>query len=347
MPNQAPFDAQVFDGATAEGQAVDLITGTFALQALGAGGVSLSDYQQQILPVLITAASREIARFCARVFALTTYDEIVSIVGGRQERGEPATARLSGFPVASVSRCNTGRSTVLSIANTDRSTNQFATAAFATTGDVEYLDLVVTGLVLSRTAGGVTTPATLSYSDYATVAALAAAINALGGGWSATVASGTPSPGLYAPAELVGAREPKNAFSPGVGLDVFTTPASGYDIDRPAGIMRCYGDPGGWAGVLGDPSFGSSADGFGGYGGGPARGDAQYRVTYQAGFAVIPESIQLVCAEVVQLMFGRLATDSALKSETADRYSWTARDAVANLSDGARQTLTLYKDGWL
>jgi hypothetical protein len=323
---------------------IDLITGTYSTAALAAAGITLTAAQVAIQGTLITAASREFLRYCGRPFALQTFDEIVSPAGGREDRGEPASAKLSYFPVATVSRCNTGRSTVLTIVNTNMSTNQFATVAFVTSGDVEYLDLSYTGLVLTRVASGVTTTTPLPFASYATIAALAAAINALGSGWVATVAGGTPSPGLYAPTELVGAREPKNAFSPGAALDVFTTPASSYSIDRRTGIASFYGDASGWAGVLSDPSFGPSADGFGCYGAGAAWGNAQYRVTYQAGFQTIPESIQQACAELVKLSYERLNVDGAIASESADGYSYAVRQALAVLPAEQLRVLDLYKD---
>lgn len=322
---------------------VDLITSTYASQVLAAGGVTLSGQQSAILPTLITAASREIIRYCSRQFALTSYTEIVIPEGGRQDRGEPASAKLSAFPVQSVASVLTNRATVLTIRNTDAATNQFASVAFSVTGDVEYLDLAYTGLVLSRTASGVTTATTLSFAGYVTLGALAAAINALGSGWNASVQSNY---NLHPSASLVGVREPKNALSNGACLDLFTTPATSFDIDRASGILRCYGGQGGsglggFYGAFGDPAF-AAMDGMGGYGG--AWGWGQYQVSYSAGWATIPENLQQVCAEVVKGMYARLNTDPSLKSESADKYSYALRDVISTLPEWATTTLGYYKD---
>jgi hypothetical protein len=330
--------------------AIDLCTAAYASDALSAGGITLSTAQLTILPTLITAASREIIRYCGRQFALATYDEIVTPEGGRQDRGEPASVKLSYFPVQSVTRVQTGRSTVLTVNNTDQTTNQLASVAFAVSGDVEYNDLTYTGLNLSRTASGTVAASSLSFTTYPTVNALAAAINALGGGWKAAVASNsTPSPGLIASTELVGVREPKNAFSPGASLDAFTTAADSYDIDRRTGIMRCYGwsgwGAGGFGGAFGDP-FGSSWDGSYGLGGG-VLGFSQYRVVYSAGYATIPEDIQQVCAELVKLTYERLKTDMTLQSETTGKYTFTARQAIQGLPEWAIQILTFRKDNFV
>jgi hypothetical protein len=246
--------------------AIDLITSAYAASVLSAGGVTLTTAQATILSSLVTAASREIIRYCSRKFGLQSYTEILTPEGGRQDRGEPASAKLSAFPVQSVTSVLTNRSTVLTITNTDTSTNQFASVAFSATGDVEYLDLTYTGLTLSRTASGVTSTSVLLFADNVTLASLAAAINALGNGWSATVQSNY---GLFPSASLVGVREPKNALSTGATLDLFTQPASSYDVDRSTGILRCFGWAGngsGYGGFYG--AFGDAFDGVGGWAGG-------------------------------------------------------------------------------
>lgn len=321
---------------------LDLITSQYATQVLAAGGVTLTGSQSAILPTLITAASREIIRYCSRQFALTTYVDILTPEGTRQDRGEPASAKLSAFPVQSVTSVLTNRSTVLTIRNTATTTNQFASVSFTMTGDVEYFDLTYTGITLSRTASGVATTTTLTFASYVTLGSLATAINALGNGWNATVQSGYT---LYPSASLVGAREPKNALSSGACLDLFTTPATSYDIDRASGIMRCYGGQagsgfGGFYGAFGDPAF-AAMDGMGGYGG--AWGWGQYQLTYTAGWATIPEQLQQVCAEVVKGMYARLSIDPSLKSETLGKYTWAARDTISTLPDWAQSTLGYYR----
>lgn len=317
---------------------IDLATGSYVSQVLLAGGVTLNTAQAAILGKLITAASREIIRYCNRKFGLATYTEIVPPEGTRQDRGEPASAKLSAFPVQSVASVLTGRSGVLTVKNGDTSTNQFATVAFTISGDVEYHDLTYVGLSLSRTASGATTAVSLAFSSYVTLESLSAAINSLGNGWSATVQSSYEK---FPSASLVGVREPKDALSNGATLDMFTKAASGYDIERATGIVRCGLGGGGFGGWGGDP-WNNAWDGLGGCGG--SWGWGQLRVEYTAGWSVIPENLQQVCAEVVKGMYARLDGDPSLKSETADKYSWTAKDAVTNLPEWATSVLGYYKD---
>jgi len=315
---------------------IDLTTSSHAAHVLLAGGVSLTPAQELILPSLITAGSREIIRYCGnRLFRLTTLTEMVVPEGGRQDRGEPATAKLSQFPVQQVLRVMTGRTPALVVANHDPATNQIAQLAFQTTGDVEWHDLTYTGLRLTRVASGATHEDLLTFADSPTLQALASAVNALGGGWSASVQLGGGAGGLgaFPAAELIGAREPKNARGCGARLDLFTTPASSFEIDRSTGILRCVEGAcsawGHWDGGLGD---------------GGSLGRAQWSVTYQAGWATVPEDLQQVCAEVVKGVLARLDTDPTLESETADHYQWTARESLATLPPWAVSTLNSYKD---
>lgn len=322
---------------------VDLATFSYVVEALQAGGLTLTTPQLAIVPALITASSREVARFCGRPIAAGTYTEIVSPEGTRLDRGEPAVAKLSYFPVIDVIRCASGRTTALLVQNTDTTSNQEATLQFTTAGDVEYFDLVYTGIKLVRTASGGVNSDTVSWPvspPYMTIAQLAAAIGGLGGGWRATAQSSSSRPDLsLLPANyLVGVREPKNAFNPGATLDVFTGPPPSYDIDRRTGLLRYYGCPG-WgtaAGAWGDPFGASWADGW--------EDAPQIQVTYSAGFTTIPENLQRTCAELVKASLERLGTDSLIQSESAGSYHYTVRESVATLPDWAFQVLSLYKD---
>jgi hypothetical protein len=327
---------------------VDLATFPFVVEALQAGGVTLTPPQRAIVPALITAASREVARFCGRPIAAGTYTEIVGPEGTRLDRGEPAVARLSYFPVIDVIRCASGRTTALLVRNTDTTTNQEAALQFTTAGDVEYFDLVYTGIKLVRTASGAVSSETVAWPaspPYMTIAQLAAAIGGLGAGWRATAqasAASRPDLSLLPVNYLVGVREPKNALGPGAALDVFSGPPPSYDIDRRTGLLRYYGCAG-WgtaAGAWGDPFGASWADGAAG-----AWDDApQIQVTYTAGFATIPENLQRTCAELVKASLERLGTDSLIQSESAGSYHYTVRESVATLPDWAFQVLSVYKD---
>lgn len=322
--------------------ALDLCTTTYAAQVLAAGGVALNSAQSAILASLVTAASREIIRESNLRFDLATYNEILTPEEARWELRKPAAFKLSAIPVQNITRMATGRTTVLTILNTDQVTNQRATVAFAISGDVEWNDLEYTGLTLTRWASGTPVVSSLLFATYPTVNTLAVAINALGGGWTATVATGnTPDCGLFASTELVGAREPKNALVSGASLDIFTLVPLSYDVKRGSGIVLCYiGNGFGWIGGGWGAEFGGPADGLGDWG----FGWGQYRITYTAGHGTIPEPLALICAEVVRNMLIRLRMNPNLKSETTGKLSWTARDALANLTTEMRTTLHQYKN---
>lgn len=331
---------------------IDVATGAFVQGLCAAGGMVLSAAQLAVLPTLVTAASREISRFCGRLFPLASYFDILSPEGGRQDCGEPAIDKLTMYPVDTVTRVATGRTGALLVSNSDPTTNQDAWIGFNTSGSVEWAGtLLYTGLTLTRYTGGTQYQDVVSWttaSPYTTIQSVAATINGLGGGWSATVqssGSGAQQIGGLPAAWLVGAREPKGAFSPGTTLDVFQTTAGvSYDIERRTGLLRCYfggGLGGGWGGYGGDPWCGQG-DGVWGYGGG-VLGNAQVRVDYTAGFATVPEPLQRVCAECVKMTLDRLARDSSLKSENAGDYSYAVRDSWASLPDWCTQTLWLYK----
>jgi hypothetical protein len=325
---------------------VDLVTEVDCGLLLEAGGMSLTSAQSEALPALIAAASREVQRFLGRLIPLAAYTEIVTPEGGRQDRGEPASAKLAMFPIQSVTRCATGRTTVLTVANADDATNQEATARLVASGDVEWPGLVSSGLNLARFASGTETTDTVSWttaSPYTTISGVATAINALGGGWLATLggAGSRPDPTLLPAAWLVGAREPKDALgTTGASLDVFATSYTSYSIDRPSSILSCFGRGAAGGGIWGD------AFGWDGLGGdcGMVGGYGQIYVQYTAGWSTIPEQLQRVAAELVKASLERLSTDGTLQSETAGSYSWTAKAAMTSLPDWAWSVLTQFKD---
>lgn len=327
---------------------IDCATSAFVTNVLSAGGMTLTTAESAILAQLITAASREMTRFMGgRKIPLQSYQELLSLENyGRQDRGEPMTAKLSFFPVVDVTRCATGRVSALLVSNSDSTTNQDAAVAFTTSGDVEFsAGLIYTGLTLTRWASGTQDTQTIAWtitSPYTTIQSVATSINALGNGWTATVQDSTLA-GLPA-CRMVGARETKGALAPGCTLSVFNTPPRSFDIERRSGILRSWWGSagfGGWGGAWGDPFGGGDGLGGGGYGG---LGYGQIQVWYTAGFAVIPVDLQQVTAEIVKLAFDRLNRDSSLKSEDAGDYSYAVRDVWGMLPEWVYNTLTRYKD---
>lgn len=333
---------------------IDLATGAFVQGMCAAGGVTLNAAQLAVLPLLITAASREMIVFMGRKFGLQTYTEIVTPECMNLSLNRPAAAKLSQYPVQSVQRCATGRVPALVIENTDTTTNQDASVQLVVTGDVQWEDLTYTGLTLTRYASGTENQQTVSWtttSPFTTIQSVADSINALSGGWKATVQTSSLSDvsiGSMPAAWMVGAREPKDAFNGGATLGVFSAVGRRYEIQPRTGILSFFGWlPGEWGGWFwfggtGAPLY-SSPDDEGCWG----TGWNQVRVWYTAGFPTVPEPLQRACAEVVKLTLDRLNTDSALKTEHAGDYSYAVRDSWSSLPDWCMGTLWMYKGNFI
>jgi len=315
---------------------LDLTTTAFVTQQLAAGKVTLTAAQVTALQDMVTAASIELQAVMGRYFPAADLDEIVTPAQGRADRGEPATARLSRYPVNSVARISGSRVTALTVVNTDRTTNQIARISLTTTGN-PAIQLTYTGISCYRMASGTATTNTATFAIYPTIAALATQINTFGGGWTATVSSGFT---LWPSTELVGAREPKPGFSPGAALAVYSTEVESASIDRDTGILSVGQSPTfgplGWGGNQG---FATSDDDDG-----QSTWGGQIRVGYNGGYATIPLPIQQITAETVQGMITRLSTDPSLKSESAKDYSWVARDVIGSFTPSIWNTLYRWKD---
>lgn len=322
---------------------LDLIDSTTCTNMLAAGNLTLATAQTAVLPTLITAASREIQKEINRIIPATNYDDVVNLTMGRPDRGEPATASLRQYPVNGSPLVWGNRTNALTIQNTDTVGNQVAHVAFTTVGDPE-IQLTYTGLTLTRIASGVVTTNTITWATnppYGTVQQVSDAVNAVGGGWSCTPALGTPSPGLYPSALLLGIREPKNAFSPGASLSIFSAPLTASSIDRETGILSVTAGmnwyPGGFAFALSsgwpdsdDPDY-------------PNQG-SQVRVQWNAGYATIPAAFQVFVTETIRYLFMRLRYDGLFKSETILDYSYEIRQAMHALPDAVWAAIMKYKN---
>src|SRR5256885_630108 len=129
---------------------------------------SITDSSQDSrLAALITAASDAIEQYCRRDFYARNYDELYNGHGDRR-------LLLRQYPIQSVKSVRWRPMMVLRIINSDQATNQQA-----------RVQITSSGLVLTRIASGSATTNTLTFAGNTTVQALAVAINALSGGWSA------------------------------------------------------------------------------------------------------------------------------------------------------------------
>lgn len=306
----------------------DLISQAYLTGCLADYGLTAA--QTAMLPQLTAAASRAIRRYCDRHFSRrTAIDELYTLGRGGQ-------TLLKEYPVNGVARVAGSPTTVLSVRNSDGTTNQRATATLATTGSLDA-GLVVTGLTLWRIASGVPSVDTLAFAAYATVQALAAAIAAVGGGWTAAVASGY---GPWPTADLRAVQGALPALGRAAELTIHAEDLP-FDLEPETGTLWVDlplegGDPSSsprW-GDLGEPDgLALEARPMG------------LRVVYDAGWDTVPEDVQQACVEAVKAQLDRLGADTVLKSESGGEYSYTLRDAeeVAALPLAVRSALAPYR----
>ncbi len=306
----------------------DLVTLSYATAALAAGNVSTAGLGA-VLPTVITAASKNIAAYTLRNFVSQSFDEVVSPLRGQPAQGDRPVAQLAGSPVTAVSWVRSDRTTAINIRNTSAS-NQRATVSLLMTGDSDSpWTLVRTGIRLGRVSSGiVATNADLPFASYATVDLLAAAVNAIGSGWAATV---TNDLAAYPSIELMGCEEAKSALSThGARLDLFRAELDDYEVIRPEGLIK-MGRTGEWYGGLPYPGYLTRPHAV--------------RVAYTAGYATVPEPIQQVCMELIKATIDRISMDTTVQSETTKDYSYVSAvvvQGIKGLSQPALDILNLY-----
>src|ERR1700676_498675 len=139
----------------------DLITLARAYQNLQ--GVSNID---TLLQTLLTAASDAVQKWSRRDFVSTAYDELYSGTGDRR-------LMVRQYPISSVQSVRYRPVTVIKITNTQTANVQ------------ARVSVTSTGLTLVRVNAGVkTTDTSVTSAGNVTLTAVAAAVNALGNGWS-------------------------------------------------------------------------------------------------------------------------------------------------------------------
>jgi hypothetical protein len=274
--------------------AKDLITLARAYYSLP--GVS----NDPVVGALITAVSDAIEKYCRRRFVSASFDELYN--GNGQRR-----LLLREYPLQSVQSVRYRPVTVLKITNTVPANVQ------------ARVSVTKTGLKLFRNNAGVaTTDTSCTFAGNTTLTALAAAMNALGNGWSAQVVGdatnygGWPSADLYVPGsygdalEGAGVLESQGALQCVAGsfaeLKLHTYELQGFQWDARGWLLRAipYTDP-----ELLHPEdlvFPTGINNF--------------RVQYTAGYSTVPEAVQEACARWVGRAYYLTTRDSALVLQT-------------------------------
>ena len=269
----------------------DLITLSRAYQNLQ--GVSSVD---ALLQTLLTAASDAIQKYCRRDFVQTSYDELYSGLGHRR-------LLLRQYPVVSVESVRYRPATVLKITNTDPANVQ------------ARVSVTSTGLKLVRVnAGTKTTDTSVTFASNKTLTAVAAAVNALGNGWSAQVVGDAtnfgswPSADLYWPPAFptfAGGTVGQGALQCVAGsyaeLKMHTYELAGFQWDSRGWLLRAI--------PYTDPELVHPEDLVW-----PA-GVNNLRIQYTAGYGTIPESIQEACAAWTAILYFECSRDPALVNQ--------------------------------
>jgi hypothetical protein len=296
----------------------DLITNSRATQ--NATLATLNTSNPGYLASLVTAASDAIRRACQRDFSQTAYAEYYS--GGIYIR-EPM--RLRQFPVLEITRVATNPRPAILVQNLNSGVNQRAT-----------VETTTSSLRLFRIASAAPVTNDLPFATYPTLAALAAAVNALGSGWSAQVIDQFA---LWPSADLRPLQGAANALSGGRQLELFTEDLQPF-VNWPPG------DP--WGEEAGDQSCtgwrldDETGELFGRF----PRGQLNIRIDYSAGFATIPQTIQEACVQLVLDLYNGGLVNTTLKKATLGGGSFELQDqsSTAVLSGKVSMLLAPYID---
>lgn len=313
----------------------DLTTIQYVQSALAGGGLVLSPVQNTAVTQLIPAASRLIRKHCNRYFNRTIFDGLYTVES-------PSKFILTReYPLNAVLRVSTTPTVVLSVNNTDTTTNQRAYVALvqdpAGVADVADLPAPTTGVKLVRIHSGIAAATTINFkgtgnvldppelqNDHKTVESVVTAINALGAGWVASVTDGYA---LWPTVDPEYANlcyfHPLQGSVPALGLqsnglvmhvddiyvqvradtgDICLAPSNAND---PFNSLK-------FGGYLSTDM--DSVSDFGGYQG--------LRVIYDAGMDTVFEDVQQAVVDTVAYWLNLAGLDQTITEETVGAYSY-------------------------
>lgn len=246
---------------------------------------------ERTIDAMIAACSDAIRRYCRRDFALREYDELYD--GWTHGR-----LMLRAYPLQAVESVRGDPRVVLRLGNADAANQQ------------ARVTVTAVGLTLVRIASGVRhVDTSITWAANATLAAVAAAVNAPGNGWQAEAVAGYeayPAQDLYRPPSSGDGTRSEGALAcrtTRVGLRLHVRELTDYSWD-----------PRGWL-QRGDEGDGDD-------------GPGAWRVQYTAGHAEVPAAVQEACACWVAELFQRTRRDPALASQAvvgSVSQTWLAR----------------------
>lgn len=309
----------------------DLITYDYCESQLT--DANLTDAQRDNLPYLVSAASQAVRIFCKdRYFDLRTISEKYDIE-------LDGTVRLYQVPVLIITRVQGPQQLALTITNSSTSV-QTAQAYFAftgTPGGYATNAQTATGIVLSWVSSGVASTTTVSFTANQTISSLASAIATVGSGWTAST---NTTYGAWPVTELDGGYVGQGCALgaiPGDGAQFnILADLTDTQLDNPhrgfLWVGRQYGNSNAarW-GPGGDEMFGSSY----------CNQLGQVKVTYQAGFSVIPAEVQYFTAQLVKWYRDLARQELFLLEEKAGDYSYKISEKMLRgMPDAIREGLS-------
>ena len=281
---------------------------------------ALSSSNASYLASLITAASGAIRAACHRDFSQTSYTEYHS--GGIYIR-EPL--RLRQFPIVEITRVGTDPRPAILIQNVAPGTNQRAT-----------IETTPTGVRLFRIASATPVTNDLPFATYPTIAELAAAVNALGAGWSAQVIDEFA---LWPSGDLKLLQGAVTALYGGRQLELYTEDLQPF-VSWPPGDP--WGEESGYQAFCGWRLDEETGELYGRF----PRGQLNVRVDYAAGFATIPQPVQEACVQLVLDLYNGGLVNTTLKKATLGSGSFELQDqtSAAALSGKVQMLLAPFID---
>lgn len=287
----------------------DLITNYRAKQNIP----SATSSDDPLIDFLISSVSKAVQRYTKRDFTRTSYDELYSGKGDNHTLLE-----LRQYPILSVESVRYELATVLKAQNTSTTTNQQA-----------RVSVTSNGIKLLRVASGTSTTNQLLFSSYATMTLMAAAITAVGNGWSGQVESSTYN--NWPSADLRNWQGSYFALNQWAELKLHVSELASYQVDERRGwLLR--------ANPLADTSW-DNRDKWTW-----PRGYNNYRVQYTAGYDNIPDDVQEACAEWVSALFWQAKRDPGVSQESVPQaFSRSYIAAVNSIPPSVRTLLNLYR----
>jgi len=253
---------------------------------------------------LVSAASGAIRAECHRDFVVSAYAEYHS--GSPNQR----VLRLRQFPVVAITRVATA-ATALQVNNSGASVQR---AIVATTA---------LGLTLTTVSSGVASTTAMPYASYPILASLAAAIAAVGDGWSAQTLSGAyGSFAAWPSSDLKLTQGAVTALAGGAMLEIYEDYRAGGWPDEAWADADWAGSPGAWR------LDSQTGELFGHW----PRGQLNIRVDYSAGFAIVPDAVQEACVQLAADLYGQSQLNGAIENARLGSAAYTLNTSARALT---------------